>query len=235
MNETRRDLLEKLKRVLAAGVDRPLKASGYRKRGFRYLRPVANGLLHVVEIERGRFPPALDKTDFTASCGAYLELVWLIYPDRFDVGKPQESCCLVRSRIGFLGLERLDTWWTIKIADDDAALGRMAEDLHRRFVDQVLPWLSRFDSAQAIGEYLVAPEKAAGRIRYPYREIVQDAADLRNAAIASFAAKDYARSTALLDMAASTVGTERSKEMTADLRGRMERLSAQRKAEHAKP
>jgi len=233
MNESRRELLEKLKRVLAAGVDRPLKSAGYRKRGFRYLRPVANGLLHVVEIERGRFP-APDKTDFTASCGAYLELVWLIYPDRFDIGKPQESCCLVRSRIGFLGPERLDTWWTIKIADDDAALARIADDLHRRFVDQALPWLSRFDSAQAIGEYLVAPGKAAGRIRYPYREIVQDAADLRNAAIAYFAAKDYVRATALLDMAASTVGTVHSKEATAHLRERMERLNPQREAEHAK-
>jgi hypothetical protein len=233
MKETRQQLLEKLKHVLAMGVERPLKAVGYRKRGFRYLRNVAPGLLHLVEIQRGRFPSP-DETEFTASCGAHLEMVWLIYPDRFDVGKPQESCCLVRSRIGFLGSERLDIWWTIKIDDDNASLQRIVDDLRGRIVDQVLPWLSQFESARAIGEYLVASAKAPGRIRYPYREIVQDVRDLRDAAIAYFAAGDSVRATALLDLAATTGGTARSKEMTSEVREGIERLMAQRQAHRAK-
>jgi len=216
------------------GVDRPLKAAGYRKRGLRHIREVANGLRHVVEIQRGRFP-APDEIEFTASCGAHLDVVWLIYPGRFDVGKPQVSCCLVQSRIGFLGLENLDTWWTIKIRDDETSLQLVIDDFKARMDDQVLPWLSQFDSAQAIGEYLFAPEKAPGRIRYPYREIVQGAHDLRNAAIAYFAAGDCVRATALLDLAATTVGTARSKEMTSEVRERIERLIAQRQAHRAKP
>lgn len=234
MKETRRLLLEKLKRVLAMSVDRPLKAAGYRKRGFRYIRNVANGLRHVIDVERGRFP-APDETKFTASCGAHLELVWRIYPDRFDFGKPQVSCCLVESRIGFLGSERLDTWWTIKIGDDETSLQRMVDDVHTRIVDQVLPWLSQFNSAQAIGEYLVAPDKAPGRIRYSYREIVQDAGDLRNAAIAYFGAGNHLRASELLDLAATTVGTVHSKKATAELRARLEHLNAHRETEEAQP
>lgn len=226
MKDVRRLLLDKLKRVLADGVDRPLKAAGYRKQGFRYCRKVVEGLLHLVEIERGRFPAA-NETQFTASCGAYSTAVWSIYPDRFDAGRPRQSCCLVDSRIGFLGPERLDTWWSIKANDDDVTLERMAHDLRRRFEDQILPWLAQFDSARAIGRYLVAPEKAPGRIRYPYREIVQDAHDLRNAAIAYFAAGDHDRAYALLKMAAKTVGTARSKEMTDELRDRLARLAGQ--------
>lgn len=207
-------------------VDRPLKAAGYRKRGFRYIREVANGLRHVVEVERGRFPGP-DETEFTASCGAHLDVVWRLYPERFDVGKPQTSCCLVESRIGFLGSERLDTWWTIKIDDDEASLQRTVDSLQARIVDQVLPWLSQFGSAQAIGEYLFAPEKAPGRIRFPYREIVQGAHDLRNAAIAYFAAGNHPRAGELLDLAATTVGTVHSKKATAELRVRLEQLIVQ--------
>ncbi len=234
MTEVRRQLLEKLRRVFAIGVDRPLKAAGYRKQAFRYSRTIADGLLHLVEVERGRFP-APDETEFTAICGAYLTLVWSVYPDSFDIGKPRESCCLVRSRIGFLGPERLDTWWSIKVKDSEATLERMAHDLHRRFDDQVLPWLSKFDSAKAIGDYLVAPEKAPGRIRYPYREIVQGAHDLRNAAIAYFAGGDYTRAREILDLAAKTVGVATSQKATAELRARLEQLIAEPREERAKP
>lgn len=132
-----------------------LKARKFRSRGRTFNRPTSDGLTHVFNIQMGSFdPPGTTYHPglrenlygrFTVNLGVYVPEV-----ASFHGGGPPKSwiqdynCCL-RTRLGALGLENKDLWWSIRARDEvlDDLLPRVSHDAMRYFAtytsrDQIL-------------------------------------------------------------------------------------------------
>jgi hypothetical protein len=131
-----------------------LKNLGFRVRGSTFNRTTADGLVHIVQVQTGRFDPPDSKSisrikdDLYGKCtvnvGVYVPEV-AQYVGGGEAGAfVQEHDCCVRARLGQLGPERADVWWD---------LGNVAtafSEIWLRVQRDALPFFARFESRDAI-------------------------------------------------------------------------------------
>jgi hypothetical protein len=119
-----------------AAVHAALKDKGFTKRGATFNRAIGDGLVHVIQVQRGQ---RTLQGQLTVNLGTYVpEVAEMQYgepPPRFVV----EPLCCVRTRLGVLGPERNDVWWPV-------AGAAVAVDVVDRLQRDGLPFLARFAS-----------------------------------------------------------------------------------------
>jgi len=227
MTEPWRALQARYKAILASGVDPPLRRAGFGKSGSYYRQWVGGDLCRIIHADRPKIRVP-GHTSFVFDCRFFLAAMWEIFQEGpWNRAKP-EGAGILDVRIGYLCPEKRDLWWDLRPDDSEDHDARVADDLRRRLQEYVLPWFDLFQRPKDIGDYLSAPEPGPGRYRYGYREIVQDAANLRGAAIAYYAAHEFSLARRMLDLADRTVNVPQSTASNADLRRRLENLMAEK-------
>ena len=135
-----------------------LRPVGFRVKGRTYNRKTADGLTHVVNLQMGSFdPPGTTYHPglrenlygrFTVNLGVYVPEVARFHGGGEAKSTIHEYHCCVRSRLGELGTERADLWWSISL---DVAI---AKDVLVRLDQHGLPFLDRFETRDQILEEL---------------------------------------------------------------------------------
>lgn len=131
-----------------------LKPLGFKRYGSTFNREISDGLIQVIAIEMGLYHPTRSKpveTDLqdpygyaTANIGVWLPEVGVVMANRGAHKFVLDSECCVRVRLGHLGPERQDLWWTL----DPTRLE--VDVLIQRLVRDALPFLERFSSRGSI-------------------------------------------------------------------------------------
>jgi len=134
-----------------------LRAHGYRIHARKCNRTTADGLIHVIRFQMGRFdPPGTNYIPwfrekvygkFTVNVGVYVPEVYAEWFRWSKKGAPtfvDEADCCVRVRLGQLGPERSDIWWKIE------ASARIASQLQSRIESDALPFLARFETRDGL-------------------------------------------------------------------------------------
>ena len=123
------------KSELASGLDAiqmrlapELKARGFRVRGRTFNRQSTDGLIQVVNIQMGSFDPPgttyrLGLREnlygrFTVNLGVYVPEVATIHGGGAAKDWVREYNCCIRARLGELGAEEADLWWSIARPDE---------------------------------------------------------------------------------------------------------------------
>lgn len=141
--------LDEVQRLLASYL-RPL---GFRKKGRSFNRAVADGLVHVVNLQMGEYPigdcaiPGRRESyygRFTVNLGVFLPGVRSVEQNRAPPDFFREYDCDVRERLGVLARSD-DLWW-----DLDHAIPRTAVQIVRLMDAFGVPFLERFENSTAV-------------------------------------------------------------------------------------
>ena len=122
-----------------------LKRRRFRVRGRTFNCPTTDGLTHVLNLQMGSFdPPGTTYHPglrenlygrFTVNLGVHVPEVAANHGDGPAKSWIQDYNCCLRSRLGELGLERKDLWWSIRSRAQalDDLLPRISHDAMRFF------------------------------------------------------------------------------------------------------
>lgn len=141
-----------------------MKRGKFLVRGRTYNRRTADGLTHVVNFQLGRFdPPGTVHIPwfrenyygkFTVNVGVYVPEVHIV-----EWGKEPkfvaESYCCIRERLGSLGPEHTDIWWDLQ--RDNKLFESLGDELRSRLENDAFPFLSRFETRDALLKELLDP------------------------------------------------------------------------------
>lgn len=225
MNPDRIALQLRYKRICNLGLSEPLRKAGFKRNGRRFVRWIGEDFCYIVWPYRDKITLP-GESSFTVDCHVFVAATWQIYPE-YVASRRRQLGHTIKVRVSQICGDRGDKWWELRSDDPPARDDEIVADLRERVHGCILPWFEQFRIVRDIGDYLSAPEYGPGRARFGYREIVQSAADLRNAAIAYFAARDFDLARQMLELAEHTVNIPVSAEMNADLRARLEKLIAE--------
>lgn len=133
-----------------------LKGLGYRVHGRTFNRSTADGLTQVVHFQMGPFDPpgtvyvpGLTQDlygKFTVNLGVYVPEVAEYQGGRLAGSVVHEYQCCIRARLRSLGPDGVETWWELNQIDD------LSSEISKRLTEDGLPFLSRFESRDAILE-----------------------------------------------------------------------------------
>src|SRR5450631_794281 len=143
-----------------------LEESGFRMRSRTCNRKTSDGLTHVINFQMGRFdPPGTSYIPwfrknlygkFTVNVGVYVPEV----ASEIDGASPrssiQEPDCCVRKRLGALGPERSDLWWSVRSEKKTVAEVRLRLDR------DAFPWFRRFETRDSLLQELEKAEETWG-------------------------------------------------------------------------
>lgn len=227
VSESRKRLNRFYRRVVRKGVFETLRKHGFRNEHGCYLRFVGQEVVWSVRAVRPPSWAVPGETHFTMACAVFVTAVEQLFPEGGRVTyDPASILSQIRPEVDQISRNRGDNNWCVNENATEMDLIALENSLSRVFEHYVVPWFGQFQTAMAVADYLASPERGPGRTRIGYREIPQDARDLRNAAIAYFGAGEYLRAREMLDLAAKTI--DPAPDLSAELRERMERLIAQR-------
>lgn len=141
-----------------------MKGRKFLVRGRTYNRRIANGLIHVLNFQMGRFdPPGTVHIPwlrenyygkFTVNVGVYVPEVHIVQWGK-EPGFVAESYCCIRERLGSLGSERADIWWDLQ--RDDKLAESLGDELRSRIENDAFPFLARFETRDALLKELLDP------------------------------------------------------------------------------
>jgi hypothetical protein len=131
-----------------------LKEMGYRARARAFNRTTSDGITQVIEFQLGRFdPPGTHYVGFRQNFyGKFTVNVGLFVPELHDyiwngdrkLTFIHEYDCWISERLGCLGPERQDIWWELD------SVAQQAADVFHRIERDALPFLSKFETRDAI-------------------------------------------------------------------------------------
>jgi len=226
VNSERKALQLRYQRICNLGLSEPLRKTGFRRRGRRFVKWIDDELCHVVWPYRGKITLP-GRSSFTVDCHVFVAATWKVYPE-YALSVQRQLGHTINVRVSQICDDRGDKWWDLRSNDSPARDDDIIADLRERVHRCVLPWLEQFQSVRDVGDYLATPERGPGRARFGYREIVQSPGDLRSAAIAYFAAGEFGLARKMLELAERTVNIPVSAEANAELRARLEKLIAEK-------
>jgi hypothetical protein len=155
------------------------KERHFRRRARTYNRTTANGLIHVVNFQMGRFdPPGTVSIPgfrenvygrFTVNVGVYVPEVQVSVSGEKEPKFVAEYCCCVRERLGLLGPEHVNVWWELHNDDDSAE--EVVDEIRQRLEADAFPFLARFETRDALLKELLDDAPAKGN-RSPRSRIV---------------------------------------------------------------
>ncbi len=116
---------------------------GYRRVGTVFKRE-AHDVVHLVELQGSRHSTANEYT-YTVNVAVFIPA--LVYEDSRATTKPTVAAAHWRQRLGYLGPEREDTWWSATNAKESAANG---QDIRLKLTRYALPLLDELSSAAAV-------------------------------------------------------------------------------------
>jgi hypothetical protein len=216
--------LELFNRILEQGVRPLLKEAGFAKSGLEFKRRRGD-LIDCVRFQRGRWDGPR-RLSFTVNCGVYVVGAREVWTDACIGERPGEVKAAVRARIGSVCGDEADVWWELSVRWRRRKVAAAADDLVERLRDKVLPWFGRFRTPINVGDYLVDPEPGPGRVRIGYREVVQSAEDLCEAAACYVVGGRIDLAHKWLDVAIEGGKPKWRREMARELKARIERLVA---------
>lgn len=232
VSEARKRMNANLKRLIGEGLTPSLRSQGFRRKGWDHWRDLASGVSYQVLVYRASHLQPADATEFYLDCSVSVHAYFDLFPEHgaeFGLHKSPSGVYVRPKQLS--SMRYLDPWSLPEGVSEDGfrAIAQNLTELAERYI---LPWFSQFQGPKDVGDYLASPEPGPGRHPLSYREIPQQAPDLRNAAIAYFGAGEYGRARQMLRLAETTIDRHGS-HMTADLRERMERLIARWEKERA--
>jgi hypothetical protein len=232
ISEARKRMNANFKRLIAEGLTPSLRSKGFRRKGWDHWRDLASGISYQVLVYRASHMQPANATEFYLDCMVGIHAYFDLFPERkaeFALHK-SPSHIFVRPK-QLSSMRYLDPWCLPENVSEDGlrTIARNLADLTNRYI---VPWFGQFRGPKDVGDYLGSSEPGPGRHPLSYREVPQQAPDLRNAAIAYFGAGEYGRARQMLRLAETTIDRH-GRHMTADLRERMERLIARWEKEHA--
>src|SRR5579863_6346089 len=131
-----------------------LEECGFRMRSRTCNRTTADGLTHVINFQMGRFdPPGTSYIPwfrknlygkFTVNVGVYVPEVASQKYGGSPRSSIQEPDCCVRQRLGALGPERSDLWWSVRSEKKTVA------DLRLRLERDAFPWFRRLETRDSL-------------------------------------------------------------------------------------
>lgn len=216
--------LELFDRILAHGIRPLLKEAGFAKSGAEFRRRRGD-LVDCLQFQRGRWDGPR-QLSFTVNCGVYVPGTGEVWADVRANEGPAEVRASVRDRIGYVCGGRFDTWWELPIRASKRKVAATSDDLVDRLRYKVLPWLEQFASPTDVGDYLVNPAPGPGRVRIGYREIVQSAEDLCEAAACYVVGGRIDLANKWLDVAIEAGKPRWRRDRAHELKARIERLVA---------
>jgi hypothetical protein len=216
--------LELFDRILAHGIRPLLKDAGFAKSGSEFKRRRAE-LIDCLQFQRSQWDGPR-RLSFTVNCGVYVVGAREVWTDACIGERPAEVKAALRSRIKPICGEERDIWWALSVRAGERKIAAAAEDLVERLRDKVLPWFERLTSPIDVGDYLVDPAPGPGRIRFGYREVVQSADDLCEAAACYVAGGRIDLAYKWLDVAIEGGKPKWRRDMARELKARIERLVA---------
>jgi len=223
---TRLLAIERLKRVLVR-TKQILQSNGFKIRKFVYWRET-DEVIHAIAVRRSPWTES-SRIDFFLDCGVSVQAWRRLFPDWKWSPAPADPLTQIYVRLREISAGQLDDGGEINNIDDEKRLEELSTKLAAAVERYLLPFFNRFQTAKQVADYLSAPESGPGKVRRGYREIPQDAGDLRHAAIAYTGAGEYARAFEMLELAETTIDRH-GKGHTADLRKRIERYIARQSA-----
>lgn len=146
-----------------------LKSWGFIERGRTYVAR-RNALAWLVDVQKSRWNDR-EEAQFTLNGGVYVPGVVSRYSSRPEPSSPKLADCCLSVRAGMLDHSRLDKWWKLSASQHPDDVDRqIGAELSERLENALLPFLSNFDSLDAIVEYLSAPVTPANRFVSPQTE-----------------------------------------------------------------
>ena len=118
-----------------------LEERGYRWRARTCNRTTGDGLTHVINFQMGQRSL---QGKFTVNVGVYVPEIGHAHYGTEAPSFVQEASCCVRRRLGNLGPEQRDLWWSLPLG----WLG--ISGLKRRLKQDALPFLARFETRDSI-------------------------------------------------------------------------------------
>ncbi len=134
-----------LKAPIVVALHQLLKPEGFRKSGAVFSRQ-SQDVVHLVEVQASRTNVAGDAR-FTVNVGIFAPEV--VYPDTREFTKPSLATAHWRERIGFLGSEQKDLWWSVRTPSEANAV---ASDLADRVCIHALPALATLPNLASLVE-----------------------------------------------------------------------------------
>ena len=160
----------RLKNIVARTVTPALKERGFKKAGDRFVR--GDAVVQLVDVQFSRWDNP-NEASFTLNCGVWMSGVTSTYRNTAEPASPKLADCCISARVGMLTDSRLDVWWTVR-QDDPSELDESTERaVVTALSGAVLPFLRRFETAEAIAEFLSAPLTGPDRLLDPRAEVMR--------------------------------------------------------------
>ncbi len=132
-----------------------LREVGFRKKARNFHREHADRI-DVINVQASRHNDA-SSAKFTVNVGVYYPAIAEMSDALPVKGAPKEYDCTVHSRIGALGEDRRDFWWTIEPSSDDASI---AKDLAQNVRVYCVPWFERMGNLGAVKDTLASKNRS---------------------------------------------------------------------------
>jgi Domain of unknown function (DUF4304) len=140
--------------MLQSELHAKLKERSFRVRGRTFNRRTTDGFTQVVHFQMGSFDPPDTKYipgfsqdlygKFTINLGVYVPEVAMYQSGGEARSFVHDYHCCVRSRLGKLGSERKDLWWSLQETDV------LAAELWTRLERDGFPFLARFETRAGV-------------------------------------------------------------------------------------
>ena len=134
-----------LKQAIVVELHQLLRPEGFRKAGSVFSRR-SYDVFHLIEVQGSR-TNVPGNASFTVNAGVFAPAV--VYADIRELTKPSIAASHWRERIGFLGPEQKDLWWTVH---NQAEAEQAAAELSQRVLLHALPALAALPNLLSLVE-----------------------------------------------------------------------------------
>jgi hypothetical protein len=129
-----------------------LKRRGFRKKGALYSRAIER-VTHLVDVQYSRWNDK-ERVSFTLNCGIHVRGVTSTFRGTREPPEPKPSDCCMSVRAGMLTKTKQDVWWEVLEPQDPEAEAEIGRQVPALLTDAVLPFLSRFETEEAVALFL---------------------------------------------------------------------------------
>lgn len=166
------DLKQRYTNIVKQVYENTLREAKYQRVGTNCYRSVSPNIMHIINFQKSISSDA-HKVLFTVNLGVYRKGVHtLLMPEYPEPRRPSIIHCMITERLGRLMPAGLDQWWEVTDTSDQHHDNLVAGELSALLNNYGLPFLSIFESDEAILQHVLIQLSP----QYPLLETIRAAA-----------------------------------------------------------
>jgi hypothetical protein len=191
----KKQLDAKFRTIVSQGIAPPLLARGFRRKGFRFMKPIAARIIWVVDFDHSTWTERGEKA-FSLQFGAFVPGFHDVSAFRRDPNDPKArerlsgAGCPLPGLLGHVGDDPHPPWLEFYVDASDDEIRGLSQHMRMRVETYVLPWLERFRTLNDVVRALKRPpEMKKKQSEVTYHTLMDDR--YRAAAAVEFVAGEH--------------------------------------------